>query len=333
MEKLKKIAQKVEPKIKEILADGLDKKTKPLVFYPIESGGKRLRPILAVISCFCCGGKIKDVLYPAAGLEILHNYTLIIDDIIDHSILRRGRLTVWKKFGSSITQCLGVDYAASVFQAAVRSKESKKISELFARTMKQISDGEILDILFEQAGRQKEPFVLRNRFKRINQKDYFEMAGKKTALLLSASCQAGGIAAHADRKKIKALKSYGYNLGLAFQIQDDILDIFGGKEFGKKIGKDIEERKLGNIVILYALAELSPKKRKNLLAIFKRRKVAKSDILAAISLIKETAAGEKALQLARTFCQKAKASCRILPKNSWNAALQDIAEFVIERNK
>jgi geranylgeranyl diphosphate synthase type I len=333
MKKFKKITQKVEPKIKEILADGVDKKTKPLVFYQIESGGKRLRPVLAVISCFCCGGKMKDILYPAAGLEILHNYTLIIDDIIDNSIFRRGKPTVWKKFGSSIAQCLGVDYAASVFQAAARSRESKKISELFAKTMKQIAEGEILDILFEQAGRQKEPFVLKNRFRKISQKDYFEMAGRKTALLLAACCQIGGIAANAGKKEINALKTYGYNLGLAFQIQDDILDIFGGKEFGKKIGKDIEERKLGNIVILYALTELSPKKRKKLLAIFKKEKIDKNNILVAIDLIKETAAREKALQLGRVFCQKAKASLGVLPKNSWNTTLQDIADFVIERNK
>ncbi len=112
---LTKLARKVDPIIKKILILNVDRKFQELVKYPISAGGKRLRPALAIFSCQLLGGKLKDVLYPAAALEILHNYTLIIDDMIDNSILRRGKKTCWAKFGQSMAQCVGIDFAASIF--------------------------------------------------------------------------------------------------------------------------------------------------------------------------------------------------------------------------
>ena len=121
MENLSLISEKaakiVDPKIKQVLGLYLDKKTQKLVEYQIDAGGKRLRPVLAIVSCSVCGGKVKDVLYPAAGLEILHNYTLIVDDMIDNSNLRRGEPTTWFKFGKSIAQCVAVIYGVALFQA------------------------------------------------------------------------------------------------------------------------------------------------------------------------------------------------------------------------
>ncbi|MBM3251130.1 MAG: polyprenyl synthetase family protein, partial [Candidatus Nealsonbacteria bacterium] len=250
----KKWRRPIDSKIKEILNRSVDKETEKLVNYQVAAGGKRFRPVLTIISCLACGGKVKDVLYPAAGLEILHNCTLIYDDIIDNSLLRRGKPTVWFKFGKSIAECVGIDYSAAIFQAANKSMHPTEISEIFARTMKAVVDGEILDILFEYSGRKDEKYIIENRYNKITERDYLEMVSKKTASLIQACCETGAISAKAKKSERNGLKNYGFNLGLAFQIQDDILDIFGEeKEFGKKIGKDIEERKLGNIVIFYAL--------------------------------------------------------------------------------
>jgi len=330
----KKVAKIVDPKIKEILGIYLDKKTQKLVNYQIEVGGKRFRPTLAVASCLVCGGKINDVLYPAAGLEILHNCTLIYDDIIDDSKFRREKPSTWQRFGKSIAQCIGMNYAAAVFQAANRSRDPIKNSEMFAEAMKIVVEGEILDILFEQSGRDNEKYVKENRYKKITIQDYLRMVSKKTASLIRACCQVGGLMAEAKKSEINALKNYGFNLGIAFQIKDDILDVYGKKkEFGKRIGNDIKERKLGNIVIFYALKELSPSERKKVLVILRKKKIKDKDIKEVIKLIKETKAKERAYLLGENYIKRAKENLRFLPKNKWSKILNDIADFVIERNK
>jgi len=331
---LNKYSKLIEPAIKKLLISNVERKHRKLLEYQISTGGKRLRPALAIISCQLLGGKIKDVLYPAAGLEILHNYSLIIDDIIDHSNLRRGKPTVWLKFGKSIAECVAVVYSAAGFQGANLSKKPAIISEIFAKTMKTIVDGEILDILFEQEGRREESYVTKNRYSEITEEDYFKMASKKTATLFQTCCEVGGICAQGKKKEIELLKSYGFNLGIAFQITDDILDIFGEKEkFGKKIGKDIEERKGGNIIILYALKSLSQLKRKKLQQILKKEKIQSKDINAAIEIIKETKAREKAISLGEKYIQKAKENLNFLPKNKWNKILFNIADFILKRKK
>ena len=331
---MKKIfIDKVELIIREVLSLYVDKENQKLVNYQIKTGGKRIRPTLTLISCLACGGKINDVLYPAAGLEILHNYTLIVDDIIDNSSLRRKKLTTWSKFGTSIAQCIAIDYSAAVFQTANRSKHPIEISELFAKTMKILVDGEILDILFEQSGREDEKYVNTNRYKNIKEQDYLKMINQKTASLFQTCCEIGGICAKVNKGQIEALKNYGFNLGMAFQIQDDILDIFGDeKDFGKKIGKDIQERKLGNIVIFYALEELSQIDKKKVLDILKKRKINNQDIEKVIKLINRTRAREKSYLLGEKYAQKAKKSLKDLPKNKWSDMLNNLAYLAIKRN-
>ncbi len=330
---LNQYSKTVEPAIKQLLVSFVDKKHQELVKYQILTGGKRLRPALAIISCQMLGGEIKDVLWSAAGLEILHNYTLIVDDIIDQSSLRRGKPTTWFKFGKSIAECTGVDYAAGVFQAANKSNSPVKTSELFAKTLKTIIDGEILDILFEQSGRE-EPYVAKNRYRNITENNYFKMAGKKTAFLFQTSCEVGGIEARAKEKELFALKNYGFNLGIAFQITDDILDIFGKeKNFGKIIGGDITERKLGNIVMLLALKELNLSGRKKFLGILRKKKINKKDVKEGIKAIEKTNSRQKAELLAKRFVERAKNNLNHLPQNKWNKLLREAADFTIARSK
>lgn len=331
---LNKIKKVVDPAIKESLDLCVDKKYQDIVKYQILTGGKRLRPALAIISCQMLGGKTRDALYPAAGLEILHNYSLIIDDMIDNSILRRNKPTAWAKFGRSIAQCIAIDYFASVFQAANKSKEAIKISELLAKAIKTLTEGEISDLLFEQRGIESEPYIAQNRYRDINMKNYSEMISKKTAALFRASCEVGGICARANHKQLEALRNYGFNLGLAFQISDDILDILGDeKSFGKKIGKDVEERKGGNIVVYLASQKFSPKEKKEFWRILRKEKISQKDINKVINLIKKTGAEEMAKVFCQKFINKARESLKMLPQNKWNNILKEIVEFVIMRDK
>ncbi len=331
---LKQTAAIVNPVIQELLESYIDKKFHKLINYQAATGGKRARPALTIICSKLLGGKIKDVLYPAAGLEILHNSTLIVDDIIDHARLRRKKPTTLFKFGQSVAECMGLDYLTTAFQGANRSTSPVEISEIFAGTLKTIVDGEILDILFEQRGRQEEPYIAKNRYNRITNQEYYKMIAKKTAALFQCCCEVGGISAGATKKQLKALKDYGFNLGMAFQVRDDILDIFGNeKKFGKKIGKDIEERKLGNIVILSALTELSKSDKEKILKIIRKKEIKNKDIKEAIKLIKKTRACEKACDLAEEFSAKAKEQLKLLPQNKWNKSLENLADFVVQREK
>ncbi len=331
---LNKYSKLVEPVIEKILNSYVDKKHQKIVRYQILTGGKRLRPALAIICCQLLGGKVKDVLPAAAGLEILHNYSLIIDDMINNSNLRREKPTCWFKFGRSIAECVAVDYSAAVFQAANRSKYPVEISEIFAKTTKTIVDGEILDILFEQSERENEKYVIENRYNEITEKDYLGMVSKKTTALIEACCEIGAIVAGAKESERRALKNYDFNLGIAFQIKDDILDIFGKeKEFGKKIGKDIEERKLGNIVIFYTLKELSRKEKEKFLAILRKSKIKNKDIKEGLKLINKTKSKEKSFLLGERYIKEAKESLKNLPQNKWNKLLAEIANFVLERNE
>jgi len=331
---ISEIIKLVEPKIKEVLELNLDSDLKKEINYQISSGGKRIRPIFLLTSCLLFNGRIKDALYPAAGIEILHNYSLIIDDIIDNSFIRRNKPTVWNKYGKDIAQCLAIAYAASIFQAALLSKKPELISNIFALTIKKITEGEVLDILYERSGREKEPYITQKRYSKITKNDYLKMIGKKTAVLFSASCQVGAFLTKATKKQISLISDYGFNVGLSFQIQDDILDIFGKeRSLGKEIGKDIKERKGGNIVILLALEELNSKDRKELSLILKRKKMTSKDVSRAIELIKKTKARDKASLMAKRYIIKAKGCLESLPNNKWNQKLALFADFMILRDK
>lgn len=331
---LEEIQQKSNPIIIQELIQNIGKNFHPLAKHQIEAGGKRIRPALAIACCYLLGGKISDVLKPACGLEILHNYTLIIDDIIDKGLFRRNKPTVWAKYGKSMAECISIFYAASIFQTVADSQKSVEISKLFSKIMKTLVEGEILDILFERDGHREEPYIVEKRPKNISFKQYLEMIARKTGCLFSACCELGGIIAKAKPKEIEALKEYGINLGIAFQMQDDILDMFGDeKNFGKKIGKDIEERKGGNLVLMMAFKKLSPKDKAKINSIMKQDKIIEADKKEVMGLIKKTDALIKSVEMAKSYVEQAKKALKKLPQNQWNELLADLVDFVVERGK
>ncbi|MCX6791160.1 MAG: polyprenyl synthetase family protein [Candidatus Gribaldobacteria bacterium] len=320
--------------LNELLIKQVDPRFHEMLKYPVATGGKRLRPFLCLVSCLAMGGKLQDALYPAVGLEILHNYTLILDDTIDHGEVRRGQPTIQVKYGSSMAECTEADFAASFLSAAAQSKKPKEVALIFAKALKVVVDGEIDDILFERIGRENEPFIVKERPSEISEEQYFEMIKRKTAFLLQTCCEVGGLMAGVNEIKLKALRNYGLNLGLAFQVQDDVLDMFGDEEkFGKKVGKDLEEHKGGNIILIYALEELKGKNKDIILGILKGKKVKPGDIKKAIVILSQTKAQEKAEILKEKLVQKAQSSLNSLPASKWRNVLASLADFVIKRDK
>ncbi len=201
--------------------------------YIMQSGGKRLRPFLVMLSAKAVGSDYNSVLNAAAAVEILHNFTLVHDDIMDNADKRRGRETIHKKYDLSTAILVGDNLTAIAYQYLLRDcpDNSKAVIDSFTRGIVEVCEGQSLDKEFEI-----KPSVTINEYK--------EMIGKKTAALARVCCSIGARLGGGTEEEITLLENYGENLGMAFQIQDDLLDIFAKEEeFGKSVGIDLAEGK------------------------------------------------------------------------------------------
>ncbi len=202
--------------------------------YLVGGGGKRIRPVLAMISCGAVGGNPWQALDIAAAVEILHNFTLAHDDIMDDSPMRRGRPTLHKKWDSATAILTGdvmVGYVYKLLPYANEHERSKNLFSAFTDALIEVCEGQAYDMEF-------------NKRKDVSIEEYMLMIGKKTAYMLETSAAVGGLAGNGNDEEIECLRKYGYSLGLAFQLQDDLLDLISdNKVLGKNIGEDIREGK------------------------------------------------------------------------------------------
>lgn len=202
--------------------------------YMIGIGGKRIRPALCLLSYSLFRQDFtEEILSPAASLEVFHTFTLIHDDIMDRSPLRRGEQTVWKKWDEDTAILSGDVMLIDAYKriAAAPAFCMNRVLELFSTTAAQVCEGQQMDMDFEQR-------------EDVRLAEYEEMIGLKTAVLLACSAKMGALLAGASDEQCEALYRYGYELGMAFQVADDYLDAFGDeKVFGKPIGGDILQQK------------------------------------------------------------------------------------------
>jgi geranylgeranyl diphosphate synthase, type II len=199
------------------------------VEYSLEMGGKRLRPVLLLLSYNMFSDSVQNAIPAALAIEIFHNFTLLHDDIMDKADVRRNRPTVHKKFSENSAILSGDVMAFLSYQYLLECKSDNlnEVLWLFTKTAIEVCEGQQLDMVFE------------NRLN-VEESEYLEMIRLKTAVLLACGLKAGALLANADIKISNQLYEYGINLGIAFQLQDDLLDSFGSQEsFGKKIGGDI----------------------------------------------------------------------------------------------
>jgi geranylgeranyl diphosphate synthase type I len=330
-EHLKKTTDLIDKKLEELLLEGAAQDFQEVVLYQIASGGKRLRPVLTLLFCELAGGNIKDALSSAAGIELIHNYSLLMDDIIDRSPYRRNRPTTWVKFGLPIALLAGMHYREAIFLSTLKSPAPEIINRIFSDTIRQLVEGERKDVLFEQAGRDEE-YILEMRYKTITRDDYFEMVGDKTAILIRTACEVGIICANGSKEMREAASSYGWNAGLAFQVKDDVLDLFADAEkLGKPIGHDIKEHKMGNIAVLYALEELDNAQRDYVLNVLRKEKVTDQEVQDVIEFIKSTNAPKKAEEKAKELKEEARKQLLKFPDSSAKTMLENIATYFVER--
>jgi geranylgeranyl diphosphate synthase type I len=303
-----------------------------VVKHQVMAGGKRIRPAMTILCCEAVGGNVEAAIPAAAAVELVHNYTLIFDDIIDRSDLRRGLPTVRAKYSNVMAILAGMHYREAIFEAAKTSSKSMEVEEILSAALRKIVDGERLDVLFEQAGREAE-YIKKMMYRSISEKDYFEMIGKKTASLFEAACKVGGLVGNGTPDKVDALSKFGWNCGIVFQITDDMLDIGAKKEeLGKDTGKDIKEHKLGNLVVLNSLEELSEVERNRLLEILKSPVVGETEVNEAIRTISSTSAAKRAYEASEGFIMRAKTSLNAFPSSEAKNALLSLADFIGQRS-
>ena len=257
-----RLGQQADPVILEALRRSAPSEFRPALSYHFEVPGKRMRAAMVVLSCAAAGGRAERAIKPAAVVEMIHNYSLVMDDLIDRGEVRRGRPTVRVVMGDSIALLVAMFYREVLDDLIEDLPTSRNVRGVAVRTMKEIIDGERLDLLLEQAGR-TDSYLVKNRISDPTFKIYLDMVGRKTASLFKAAGQIGAYAAKAETRVVMALGAYGWKAGLAFQVMDDVLDICGEKT-GKQQAKDIIEHKLGNAAILIALRFLSRKDREEL---------------------------------------------------------------------
>ena len=203
------------------------------ISYTLENGGKRLRPVLVLMSCDMFDGDIEEAIAPAMGLEIFHNFTLLHDDVMDHAPLRRGRPTVHQKWDIN-TAILSGDTMFVIAYEYVAKTDPRLlplVMALFNDTARKVCEGQQYDMIFETR-------------KEVSIAEYITMIRLKTAVLIACSLKLGAIIAGASKEDTAAVYEAGIELGIAFQLQDDYLDAFGDVDkFGKAIGGDISSNK------------------------------------------------------------------------------------------
>ena len=258
-------------------------------------GGKRLRPYLVLKSCQILGGKQSDAIAAASSVEMIHNFTLVHDDIMDNDEMRHGVPTTHNKFDIPLAILAGdVLYSKAYHTISSKSKlSSNYTTQLVARLSKacvEICEGQVDDVKLAEN-------------KRIpTEREYIKMIEKKTAVLFEVSCAMGAICAKKKPKDVKNLSSFGRNLGIAFQITDDLIGIMGDSKLTKKpVGNDIREGKK-SLPILLAIRKARGKDKQKILKVFGRSNSTKKDIQSTVNIIRslgiEDIVRKKALQYA-----------------------------------
>lgn len=290
--------------------------------YTLEAGGKRLRPTLALLGAAVFGGKDEDVLPAALALEVFHNYTLLHDDVMDRSDVRRGRTTVWRKWDENTAILSGDQMMIESYGllAGVPAEKLQKVLRLFVKMGTEICEGQQYDVDFES----------RND---VTIAEYMEMIRLKTSVLLATALQIGAYIAGANDEEQQALYTFGEQIGLAFQLQDDILDVYGdAATFGKPIGGDICCNKK-TYMLLTALANAEGETLELLDAWIRRTEFDRAEKIAAVTDI-YTRLGVRAdaEQMMRRCTDRALKALSLVPQNEYTDQLRQLADKLLNRN-
>jgi len=320
---IKKNAEFVNKFLKKEL-NGDPKQLYDAASHLIIHGGKRLRPYLVLKSCQMLGGKQSDAISAASAVEMIHNFTLVHDDIMDNDEMRHGVTTTHKKFDIPLAILAGdVLYSKAYNTISSKSKlSSNYTTELVSKLSKtciKICEGQVDDIKF--AENKKIP----------TEKEYVKMIEKKTAVLFEVSCAMGAICAKRKQKDVKNLSAFGRNLGIAFQITDDLIGIIGDSKITKKpVGNDIREGKK-SLPIILAIKKARGQNRTKIMRVFGNSGASKQQINLAVNVIRSLGVEKEVRNIALKYAQRAEKSISSYTGSAKNE-MAGLLNFVTKRS-
>lgn len=285
--------------------------------YIINSGGKRLRPLFLLLSSDLVGYREYKRVILAAVIEALHTASLLHDDVVDEAELRRGKKAANRIWGNAVVVLLGDYLYAKALHISV-AQESMPIMEALSKATSLMAEAEILQLM--KAGDPSITF-----------EDYIKIITGKTAGLITAACRIGGLLAGVSEEKVEALTEFGHNIGIAFQMVDDILDyVAEEKLLGKQLGKDLKEGKI-TLPLIELLKRATEKE--EILNIIKSDTMSDENLLKIMEYLKKYNCIESSFDIAKIYIEKAKKSLSPFPESETKQTLFKIADYILVRNK
>ncbi|MEY4768796.1 MAG: hypothetical protein RL637_1435 [Pseudomonadota bacterium] len=284
--------------------------------YIIQNGGKRLRPMLLLLAAKALGQVQTEHLILAAVIEFIHTATLLHDDVVDESELRRGQESANAVWGNAASVLVGDYLYSSAFEMMVRTN-NMRVMEILSKTTTAIAEGEVLQLL-------------NCNNPNTTEKQYLEVIHRKTAILFSVAAQLAVVIAKADTVIEQALASYGQHLGVAFQLIDDALDYKANAEIlGKNLGDDLAEGK-PTLPLIYAIAQAKPEAAQIVIEAIKQG--SRNAFNAVYQVICDTQAIEYTEKFAKQHAEQAVEALSVLPDSEYKAALIALARFSVQRS-
>lgn len=321
-----KFYEKQKAVIDRKLANALKKRKPESLYGPssyiLESCGKRLRPLLVILSAMAAGAKPQKVYNAALSVEMLHNFTLVHDDIMDNADLRRGNLTLHKKYNLNTAILAGDSLLAVAYEYLLKdcNINAQQVISSFTNGLVKVCEGQSLDTEFERQAN-------------VTLEEYIDMITKKTAALLQTCCEIGAYLGNGKDNDINSLSDYGKHLGIAFQIQDDLLDITADKdEFGKRIGGDLFEGKK-TFLFLVALGKAAGKDKEDLLKVIRNKGIRSNQIEKYKRLYEKLGVLDEAKKAIKKCTENALRSIDNLSDKSRIEIFYWLADLLIKRNK
>ena len=289
----------------------------------LDRGGKRFRPALTFLGCECVGGKKEEAVGAAAAVELLHNMTLIHDDIEDQSELRRGRPCIHKIYGVPTAINAGDAMLIKVFEIADSSRIPAERCQRLVAKIAERAYGITWGQAFEFSMWRRKQFI---------EEEVIKLLRFKTGALTALSTEAGAIAGGSSQEQLTTLGEFGETVGIAFQIVDDILNVAGDvKEYGKEIGGDIREGKK-TVMAAHLLIAASPKDKKTFTRLLGKKKITKGEIRRVIDLYDKYHSIKYAQSQAEMYLGNAVTVLNKLPMSEARANLSSIAQFLVSRS-
>jgi octaprenyl-diphosphate synthase len=292
---------------------------KEIVNYIIKSGGKRVRPILVILSSRLCGYKGEKHIPYAAIIEFIHTATLLHDDVVDNAKTRRGFSTVNTVWGNEPSVLVGDFLYSKSFELMAR-EGNDTILQVISSATTALSEGEILEIV-------------KTADISTTEEEYFQIIGNKTAVLFAAACEIGAILGNCSQQKRKDMNGFGYNLGMAFQLMDDILDYTSfDNVLGKRVGTDLQEGKV-TLPLIHALRSADNEEKSYLMKVLDKPRITSKDFSRVSKIIEKYGGIDYTLLTAENYTKSAKGHLRALPDSKYKEALLALTNYMLSREK